>query len=273
MEILTLVENLAYQQGTLGEHGLSFLVKSGSRQILFDTGQSDLLVHNAKKLNIDLYAVDAVVISHGHYDHTGGLAAFFDINDHAPVWIKPEAFEDKLSVTTGNSRFIGIDKDVVQKYRERFCFLTEQMEVAPGLIVVPQVNHYYSFEQSSSAMMVHKESHTEVDSFDDELFMLYNHPEGLTVFAGCAHRGIANICRTAIDVTANPRIRLVLGGTHLKGASKGRIEKTVEAFGQMAVERYGLCHCTGLPAFMAFSDRFEEQVRYAHVGTHFSPYD
>lgn len=270
MEIITLVENLTYQQGMLGEHGLSFLVSAGDRQILFDTGQSDLLVHNAKKLNVDLSAIDAVVISHGHYDHTGGLAAFFEINDHASVWLKPEALYEKLSVTTGKSRYIGIDKEMVQKYRERFCFITGQMEIAPGLTIIPRINHYYPFEQSSSTMMVNKEGRAEMDTFEDELFMVYDQAEGLTVFAGCAHKGIGNICRTAMDITANQRIRLVIGGTHLKGASKGRIDKTLHAFDQLPVENYGLCHCTGLPAFMAFSEKFGESVRYAYVGTHFS---
>ncbi len=111
------------------------------------------------------------------------------------------------------------------------------------------------------------------DLFEDELFMVFDHPEGLVVFAGCAHRGIGNICRSAMDFTGQKKIKLVLGGTHLKGASKGRITKTVDAFKNIDIERFGLCHCTGLPAFMEFAGEFEEKVRYAHVATRFQPYD
>jgi 7,8-dihydropterin-6-yl-methyl-4-(beta-D-ribofuranosyl)aminobenzene 5'-phosphate synthase len=273
MEIITLVENLAYKQGTKGEHGLSFLVKAGGKQILFDTGQSDLLFDNAKILNVDLEKVDAVVISHGHYDHTGGLEAFFRINDQAPVWLKPGALEQKLSKSTGEARYIGIDKAISRDYRDRFHFVTESFEIAPQLMIVPSIGHYYGFEQPSFAMLVEKEGQVENDLFEDELFMVKDHPEGLTVLAGCAHRGIANICRSAMELTANERIKLVLGGTHLKGASSGRIKKTVKAFEELPVEKYGLCHCTGLPAFISFASTFGEAVRYAHVGTHFDPYD
>ncbi len=273
MEILTLVENLAYRQGTKGEHGLSLLVKAGGKQILFDTGQTDLLLKNAKILEVDLAQVDAVVISHGHYDHTGGLEAFFRVNDHAPVWVKPEAFWKKLSKSTGKARYIGIDKDISQNYRERFKYVTEPFELAPGLTIVPSTKHFYAFEQSSSNMLVEKDGQMQNDSFEDELYMVYDHHQGLTIFSGCAHRGIGNICRSAMEMTSNKQIKLIIGGTHLKGASTGRIEKTVEAFENLPVEKYGLAHCTGLPAFNAFFNKFGEAVRYAHVGTHFEPYD
>ncbi|WP_291859572.1 MBL fold metallo-hydrolase [Marinilabilia sp.] len=227
IDIITLVENLAYQQGTMGEHGLSFVVRTGGKQILFDTGQSDLLVHNAKKLNVDLSAIDAVVISHGHYDHTGGLPAFFVLNDYAPVWLKPKAFDEKMSKSTGTPRFIGLDPEVANRYSNRFKLVSEVVEIAPGLKIVPKIGNYFGFEQSSQSMMVKQGEELVADLFEDELFMVFDHPAGLVVFAGCAHRGICNICRSAIELTGMQKIKLVLGGTHLKGASKGRITKTV----------------------------------------------
>lgn len=273
IEIITLAENLAYQQGTKGEHGLSFVVRTGMKQILFDTGQSGLLVDNAKKMNVDLSAIDVVVISHGHYDHTGGLPSFFELNDHAPVLLKSKAFDEKMSKTTGTPRFIGIDKEVVKKHSERFQIVSEVTEIAPGLMIVPEINHYYNFEQASQSMLVRHGNEMDADLFEDELFMVYNHQDGLVVFSGCAHRGIANICRSAMELTGQQHISLVIGGTHLKGASKGRITKTVKAFQELDVEEFGLCHCTGLRAFLEFSNVFGEQVRYAHVASHFLPFD
>ncbi|MFO8001576.1 MAG: MBL fold metallo-hydrolase [Marinilabilia sp.] len=273
MEILTLVENLTYRQGTKGEHGLSFLVRTGDKEVLFDTGQSDLLIRNAQELGVDLASVDQVVISHGHYDHTGGLGAFFEVNDHAPVWIKAGAFEEKFSRTTGQSRYIGISQEIKTRFRSRFCFVEDEEEIAPGLKIIPTIDRYYGFEQPSSVMQVRREGQMVPDPFADELFVVYEHSEGSTVFAGCAHRGIGNICRTAMDVTGHNTLRLVIGGTHLKGVSAGKISKTVEAFGKMKVEQFALAHCTGIPAFMAFSEAFWEKVRYAHVGTRFLPYE
>ena len=274
MEIITLIENLTYQQGTRGEHGLAFFVRVGGKQILFDTGQSDLLIANARVLDVDLSSVDAVVISHGHYDHTGGLSAFLDFNQSAPVYLKSEAFAHKFSAKGDTSRYIGIDAGIREKLQDRFVPVKENIELAPGLSLVPEIGQFYSFEQSSPAMMVRNgENQMIPDAFEDELFMVYNHPKGNTVFAGCAHRGIGNICRTGMQFTGHDKIRMVLGGTHLKGASGGRIQKTVDAFRAMNVDRLGLGHCTGLPAFMAFHEAFGEKVRYAHVGTRFLPYD
>ena len=122
-------------------------------------------------------------------------------------------------------------------------------------------------------MLIEKNGEKIQDPFEDELFMIYEHDEGLTVFAGCAHRGIGNICRTAMDTTGHHHIKLVLGGTHLKGASKGRIQKTINAFENISIDNLGLCHCTGLPAFIEFSKNFDKKIRYAHVATHFLPYE
>ena len=273
LEIITLVENLAYQQGTKGEHGLSVLISTGDRKILFDTGQSGLLTENARRMGLDLSDIDLAVISHGHYDHTGGLKNFFELNKHAPVLIKSKALEAKFSGSTGTPRYIGIDKHMVENNRHRFRSIEEVTKIAPGLKVVPRINRYFDFEQSSQVMTIEKEGKMMVDPFEDELFLMYDHPDGLTVFTGCAHRGIGNICRTAMEEAGNDKIRLIFGGTHLKGASYGRISKTIDAFLDMDVSSFGLCHCTGLPAFMQFSAEFPDQVRYAHVGTRFLPYD
>ncbi len=273
LEIITLVENMAYRQGTKGEHGLSFIINTNDQQILFDTGQSDLLLANAKQLDIDLSRVDSVVISHGHYDHTGGLEAFFKVNQHAPVWLKPAAFETKYSKSTGQVRPIGMQPTLFTAFRDRFHFVKEKLELTPGLWIVPGIESHFSFEQSSSKMLVKREGQNIPDNFEDELFMLFDHPQGLCILSGCSHRGILNICKTAIHTSHNPKIRMLLGGTHLKGASSGKIEQTLEAFDEFQVQQFGLCHCTGLIPFMAFWQKYGEQVRYAHVGTRFLPYD
>jgi len=269
MKVTTLVENLAYRQGTKGEHGLSFLIETDQKKILFDTGQSGLLVENAKTLGIDLKAIDMVIISHGHYDHTGGLKAFFEINHHAPVYLKPRALEDKFSRTTGHTRYIGIDKEVVKKHVSRFKTIEENTQVTSQLKIITNIQHPYSFEKGSSAMIVHNNGKEQTDTFDDELFLVGDHDEGLIIFTGCAHNGIANICHTAIQETGKTLIQLVVGGTHLKSASQERIMQTVKTFESFHVAQFGLCHCTGLKAFMEFSSHFPGKVSYAHVASNF----
>ncbi len=273
LEIITLVENIAYRQGTKGEHGLSFILKTHDKQILFDTGQSDLLLSNARQLDIDLTKVDCVVISHGHYDHTGGLESFFKINPHAPVYVKSATFEPKYSKSTGQVRAIGMQPDLLTAFRERFHFVKEKVELASGLWIVPSIESHYPFEQPSSKMLVERDGKTIPDDFSDELFMFFDHPKGLTIMSGCSHRGVLNICQTALNVATHKSIRMLLGGTHLKGASSGKIEQTLEAFEPFQIQQFGLCHCTGLTPFMAFKQKYGDQVRYAYVGTRFLPYN
>ncbi len=272
LEIITLVENLAYRQGTKGEHGLSFLLRTPGRQILFDTGQSDLLLANARKLDINLAEVDAVVISHGHYDHVGGLKAFFGVNSHAPVYIKPAAFDSKFSRSAGQLRPTGISPELLKTFSERFLFVDETIELVPELYIIPTIESHYPFEQSSSNLLVEREGQLIPDDFSDELFLAFEHPEGLTILSGCSHLGILNICQTAMVITGNPKIRALIGGTHLKGASTGRIEQTLEAFDELSVAQFGLCHCTGLGPYMEFVQKYGDIVRYAYVGTMFRPY-
>ena len=272
LEITTLVENMAYRQGTKGEHGLSFMITTHDKQILFDTGQSDLLLSNAQQLGIDLSRVDCVVISHGHYDHTGGLESFFRVNQHAPVYAKPAAFETKYSKSTGQVRPIGMQPDLFAAFRDRFHFIQEKKEIASGLWIVPSIASHYSFEQPSSKMLVERDGKTIPDDFSDELFLFFDHPKGLTILSGCSHRGVLNICQTALDLATHKSIRMLLGGTHLKGASSGKVEQTLKAFEAFQIQQFGLCHCTGLTPFMAFKQKYGEQVRYAYVGTRFLPY-
>ncbi len=272
LEIITLVENLAYRQGTKGEHGLSFLLRIAGKQILFDTGQSDLLLANARKLDINLAEVDAAVISHGHYDHAGGLRAFLGVNRHAPVYIKPAAFDTKFSRSGGQVRPTGMSPHLLEAFSERVLFVDEKIELIPGLYIIPTIESHYPFEQSSSNLLVEREGQLMPDDFSDELFLAFDHPEGLTILSGCSHLGILNICQTALDLTGSSKIRALLGGTHLKGASTGRVEQTLEAFDTLQVEQFGLCHCTGLGPYMEFVQKYGDIVRYAYVGTMFRPY-
>jgi len=104
MKIITLIENHVNSPGLVAEHGLSLYIDTGNKKILFDTGQSGLFIQNAQKLGIDIREIDLLVISHGHYDHTGGLYQFLEVNKKATVYAKKEIFTPKYS---GKTRFIG----------------------------------------------------------------------------------------------------------------------------------------------------------------------
>ena len=132
--ITTLVENCVYNRKLEAEHGLSLYVRTPEKRILFDTGQSDLLLRNATLLHIDLKAVDALVLSHGHSDHTGGLRAFLAENDRATVFCKRDALNRKFKKERENGLLDASSLDL-----SRFCFVDEVTEIYPGVVLCPDI--------------------------------------------------------------------------------------------------------------------------------------
>jgi len=154
MKVTTLVENLTYKSGLLAEHGLSFYIETESKKILFDTGQSDVFVRNAQALGIDLTEVDAVVISHGHYDHAGGLNTFLRLNQKAKVYLKRAALADKYH---GTSRYIGaaVNSSLASG---RIVFVDDQLELDRGLFIIPQTPIVNPADTHFKGFLVKKET-------------------------------------------------------------------------------------------------------------------
>lgn len=264
--ITTLVEDTVLDSILLAEHGLSFWIEYGDKRILFDTGQSNILVRNAKTLGIDLSEVDAIVITHGHYDHTGGLSYILDIAPNATVYLHPEAIEPKYSRKTSGTNSIGmpyLSKKAVQKHH--VIWTATPALIFPGMSVTGQVSRINNFEDVGGNFFVDENCKKPDELLDDQTLFIET-AKGLVVVLGCAHSGVVNILEYISNITGRSKIYAVIGGMHLLNASNERIERTITAFREYNVQKIGVAHCTGVGAVRRFLDIFQGQIFSCSAG-------
>ena len=261
LQIVTLIENLVYGTDLTAEHGLSFYIDNDGQKILFDTGQSPAFLMNAKQLGIDLAAVDALVLSHGHYDHTGGLYAFLEHNSKARVYLKRELFAKKYH---NHDRFIGTPF-LPDALRERVIYVEAATRLGGGLYIVPDIPIRNSADTSFRNFYILEDETFVPDQFLDELFLAVVSGQKLSVISSCSHRGITNITSQAVELFRLP-VDLVLGGFHLLKGESVRDELVVEALCRLQPERIGVCHCTGLDAYLKLAKAYSGHLFYNHTG-------
>jgi len=253
--------------GLLAEHGLSLLVEAGNCKLLFDMGQSDICLKNAARLGADLGGLSTVVLSHGHYDHGGGLPALLDEVGRLDVIAHPGAFASKYARHHGQQdRHIGLAYSAGDLSRQGAVVRLEPdaHEISGGLIATGSIPRITGFEKDDPHFWVKTDGRWELDHFKDDQALVARTAEGLVVLLGCAHAGVVNTVRYASKLTGDERIRAVVGGLHLATASLERTENTVAALRQMEVRQVVACHCTGFVARIrlhaAFGRRFMNGV-------------
>ena len=261
MKIQTIIENLVYQRGLLAEQGLSFFIENGPRKILFDTGQSIAFLQNARKLGIDISKIDTVILSHGHFDHTGGLLDFLQINKTAKIYAKKEVFQEKYKTGRG---FIGSSGDL-KKYHRRFSFIDHLTEIDQGLFILPDIQIYNPVDTSFADFSIRIGNDFIPDDFRDELFLVFIKNEKLTILTSCSHRGITNILQTAIN-HFKLKIHLILGGFHLKDSGMEKYSTIADYLKSVNPENIGTCHCTGIDFYYNLKSIFGNGLFYNETG-------
>ena len=268
--ITTLVEDTTLDGGLLAEHGLSFWIECGDKRILFDTGQSDILVRNAETLGINLSETNAIVLSHGHYDHTGGLSEILAIAPKATIYLHPAAIEPKFCRKASGITSIGIPYLAKKDLQNRHVVWTATpAQICPDISVTGQISRINNFEYVGGGFFLDENSKTPDDLLDDQALFIES-ARGLVVILGCAHSGVINTLEYISNLTSQDKIYAVIGGMHLLNAPEERIERTIAAFRKYDVQRIGFAHCTGADAVQRFSDTFKEQYFACSAGTKIS---
>lgn len=268
--ITTLVNNSA-PDNLQSEHGLSFWIEFEGRHILFDTGQSDIIIKNAKLLNINLASAEAIVLSHGHYDHTGGVPAVVNIARKVNIYSHPEALKPKFGRKNNKTKTIGMpdsSKQVVLRLagNKKIILTKTPTEVSKGFFVTGEIPRKTNFEDTGGDFFV-DENCCKADNLPDDQAAYFKTDKGLVVLLGCAHAGVVNTLDYIVKLTGEKRIYAVMGGMHLLHASSERIDRTIEAMKKYDVQEIGLAHCTGDNAMEKLKKAFSEQSFECSVGT------
>ncbi len=247
---ITALMNNELPEGLQTEHGLAFWIEVAGKKILFDTGQSDRLLANAKTLGIDLSQTDAIVISHGHYDHSGGLKAVLDAAPGAAVYMHPDAPRIRYSCRPGKPpKNIAMGPEACQKLAEaaakaNVVYTTQPSQIAAGLTVTGPVPRCTDYEDTGGPFFLDKDAQNP-DPINDDQALMIRTAKGLVVILGCAHAGLINTLQHAAATSGQKDIIAVIGGTHLRSASEERIEKTLTDLKQFNIRHIAPCHCTG----------------------------
>jgi len=271
--ITVLVENTTERRGLLAEHGFAVLVEARGRKILFDTGAGRALLPNAEALGVDLASVSAVVLSHGHYDHTGGLKAFLEAHGPVDVYAHPDVFRERYSVKAAEepkSTGIPWKRRELESWGARFNLERTMVMLGPGMFLTGAIPRLTEYEKTPEEFKTRSGSSLERDIVPDDQALVIHTARGLVVLLGCAHAGLINTLRHVRLVTGMTKIHAVFGGTHLRGASTERINRTIEALGEFGVDLIGVGHCTGFEACAALYREFGKRFHCMPVGTVFS---
>lgn len=276
MKITVLIENTTKNPKLMSEHGLSIYVETKEHKLLFDVGQSGFFINNAKKLHVNLEEVDTVILSHGHYDHVGGLKAFLEINKTAKIYIREEAFRGLYSKKSKvQMAYIGID--LKYKSHPRFILLKEDLQIDEELRIF--INRSTKYQKPSMNKTLYQKDLTLKDQSLDYVLDDFSHEQNLVItqdnqqllLAGCAHNGILNILETYYNhYKSYPR--WTISGFHLASDRTGFVEETsqleiISQYLEQTEGTYYTGHCTGKAPFDYLKNKLKEEIHHMPTGS------
>jgi 7,8-dihydropterin-6-yl-methyl-4-(beta-D-ribofuranosyl)aminobenzene 5'-phosphate synthase len=271
LKITILADNTA-DKPLVAEHGFAALVEKGGRRILFDTGQGTALEPNLDALGVEPESFDALVLSHGHYDHTGGIPSLLGrLKPDIAVFAHPEATSAKYALDNGETRYIGAAAAVK-------CFLSNlggflvptksTTEIFPGVWATGEIPRKSRAEPPAARFKKDAEG-KEIDTIPDDQALFARSDSGTVLLLGCCHAGLENTLDFVADTTKSRKIHAVIGGTHLRSASEERLENSIEALRRHDVAIFAPCHCSGNESSGYIEKRIPDAFKTCVAGTVF----
>jgi len=269
MIVKVLVENTSISDNLGFEHGLCLYIETKEHKLLFDMGKSDLFIKNAEKMNVDLSIVDLAVVSHGHYDHGGGLKCFLEKNTKAPIYIHEKAFENHYSKRPNGIASIGLDTSL--KDNKRIIFVGDYLKIDDKLELFSNISSKELISLSNKSLFMNDGEDLTEDTFSHEQNLIISEGGKTLLLAGCAHNGIINITNKFYDLKGKYP-DYVIGGFHLFNPSTNKTEEPdlIKSIAERLKKNntmYYTCHCTGIEAFELLFEVLDDKIKYLSTGS------
>ena len=268
MRIINLIEDTDSGNGCFYEHGFSFYIETNHHKLLLDTGASEVTLENARKLGIDLTQVDTVILSHGHYDHSGGIMAFAKLNPNAKIYLQRSAGFDYYNWKENKEKYIGIDKAILELPQVQL--LEGNYRIDEELFLFTNITGRKYLAKSNLLLKRKINGEFVQDVFDHEQCLVITDNNQHILLSGCAHNGILNILET-YDTYFETMPSKVISGFHL--VKKEPYEQDeIQIIQEIAKELqkrdtvFYTGHCTGLEAFAIMKEIMQEQLVFVHSG-------
>jgi len=271
--ITILSENLVGKLVGSGEHGFSAFIETDRGNYLFDTGSGHSIVPNSLILNKDLRSIQKIFLSHGHFDHTGGLPEVLKVKGKVDVQVHPNVFSDRIAVHKEDERetkrFVGIPykKGYLESLGANFVLNTVFTEVEKGIFLTGEVPRKTGFEKPDPRLFTEIQGKTVQDTFPDDQSLILDSEKGLILILGCAHSGMINIIHHVMDKAGKETFHAILGGTHLDFLTPEQLEESIIFLKKTKIEKIGVSHCTGMRAACRLHQEFGDRLSYGCVGS------
>ncbi len=259
------IDNISKNE-LLPEWGLSIYIEHEGHKLLLDTGGSGAFAENAKALGISLAEIEYGVLSHAHYDHADGLAAFFAQNQTASFYLREGAAENCYGKKWIFHKYIGIQKGTLEKYRERIRYVRGDYELFPGAYLIPHKTPGLEAIGKKANMYIKNGHRWRPDGFRHEQSMVLSTKQGLVVFNSCSHGGADNIIKEAAEAFPGKTIYALIGGFHLFASPESEVRALAERVRATGIQRVITGHCTGKRAYAILREELGDQVEQMYTG-------
>lgn len=273
MKITFLSDNKTENPSCVAEWGLSVLIESEGSKILFDVGASPIFAENAKNLGVDLSDVEAVAISHGHYDHTEGMESFCEANKLALIYIHKEAISpafgtDSMGWIEDYNCGIRWSKEFIEKIKNRTVFTENIVKINDNMTLVGNVEPLKEFPMTDKFYRPSPTNEEKYlyDHMEHEQFLVVKEAEGIYIFSGCSHVGMMAVIKKAQALFPEEKIIALIAGMHLYPLKKEKKQGVVDAICDLGIENIFPVHCTGIEAILMFKEKLGDRCVVASAG-------
>jgi 7,8-dihydropterin-6-yl-methyl-4-(beta-D-ribofuranosyl)aminobenzene 5'-phosphate synthase len=273
-QITIIAENrCALSRGLIAEHGFSALIELDGFKLLFDSGQGLAIRQNQGFLQYDLGKIDALVLSHGHFDHTGGIAYVLEKNPRIKIYLHPAALLKRKVKKEFAGKTIEIDvgmpisRQEMESRGAQLVFVEKPLELAEGRVLISgPIPLHTDFEKLEPDFFMEKNGALVPDDFEDDLAIAIRGKKGVSVVFGCAHRGAINTLRRLDQLWGITKLDALVGGTHLLNCAPEQVDRTINDISRLDPAHVAVGHCTGDLALMQFARAFKEKFTFATSG-------